>query len=199
MTLVLAAHNDRDIIVACDSMAILSNLETGEYEGKSFNAEKIYPIDKHSLIAMSGVFDYSAVDSFLRNFTYRARLGNYGAEHIFQALGGEAQHTLKLEADDRLRLLVAGYDDQQPILYSLHIDAQKLLNIAPMSNEYHAIGYEDPVKQAGELLKLAKFNAGVRTSDLRQTVQDIVTQSIIDFPDLVGGSVQTKVLRPPKK
>jgi 20S proteasome alpha/beta subunit len=189
MTLTLAVHNGKNIVVASDKLAL-----TGEKEKVELNHQKIFKLNDNTAILISGVFRDTRLMQFLRGFTYGVRKYNEtDAERIFQLLGGEAQATLEIEDYETIEFIIAGFSNGKPwIRYMFFSGKDRISKIDTPESNYEAGGYAECAARAKELL-FAKPTETMTTADLKATVREVLMQCKKEDKRL-GGKNDIKVL-----
>jgi 20S proteasome alpha/beta subunit len=190
MTLTLAVHNGKDIVVASDKMAL-----SGKKEKVELNHQKIFKLNDNTALLISGVFHDFRLMQFIRQFTYNAQKHNVtDTEQLFKILGGEAQATLEIEDYEVIEFIIAGFSDNKPwIRYMSFSGKDRIPKIDTPKSNYEAGGYIECVSRAKELLS-EKCTENLSTPDLKKIVREVLVQCKKEDSRL-GGKNDIKVIR----
>lgn len=197
MTLALAIHNNKDIILAADSLSI----QTFALNGKTIKdkqAKKIYKIDNHSAIAIAGKFDTHVVETFLTTFLHFVSGLNLDVDSLRDTFWNAILESTYFEPGDSLCVIIAGYTkDGQPKFYCLNRVHNGINELVPMSDKYEIIGYSKPKDYIKELIESKAINMDTKTWLIKKSLAKHVKNSIKEFPDLLDGKPQTIILKKP--
>jgi len=198
MTLSLAIHNSKNIVLISDSMGI----ET-LYDGTEIihnDTKKIYKINSYSAFSIAGNFDtnmvFRVLEELLKRLKYQKLCIDQIFEYSFIFLG---RNLLYLDPDDKLEVIFAGYtEDGVPKLITLMKNNGKINRYQPMSEFYDMIGFKKPQLLAKDIMEQRGVNLDSKSSLLKRASLEIMRKSIQMYPGMTGGKPRMVMLKKPR-
>jgi hypothetical protein len=196
MTLVLAIHNGKDIVVGSDSLVKVENTLTNETED-SFDVPKIYPVNQSASLLLAGRFDTGSAPTFMRTYAhFHSQNKKVTAKSLYDSFHEAVSQLLFLHVGDAIEVIIAGFTKSGiPELYCLRKDHMYTRTYKPVSTYYELAGNKAPQERAKELIEEAGITDKTSTSELRAIIKRILKVCIEEFPDKLGGEPVVNVLR----
>lgn len=192
MTLLVAAHCGKDLVVGSDTLVTINR------RGKTIDDtnSKIFKMNKHTAMMVAGRFE-ADMNQFIKDYAYNHRTDT----NIVALRDGVVTdpNLPKLGKDQRIQLCFAGYAYSQPDVRILILEYEKAPKSSKLENNYFAAGYEKPARRAEALLLEKEINKARRTVEIKQIVRESLLQCIEEYKDdkdeRLGGSPEVVVLR----
>lgn len=192
MTLVLAVHNGKDIVVGSDTLARVTNILTGETTN-IYDFRKIFPIGEHSALLLAGFFDTQQVTTFMNYFVARRVSANDDVDSIKQKFWNDICSLLPMDRGDAIEVVIAGFTvEGAPKLYCVKKDHKEASEFTPILDYYEAAGNDAPRLRAQELLNGAN---ALDTPQLEKLIGQTIEKCITEFPDKLGGKSDILTLK----
>ncbi len=188
MTLVIAIHNNSEIVVGADSLR--GDAGTGEI---FYNARKLYKITDNLAVLVAGNrFNSGAVDQFLRDFTYEVNevLNLVSFTDIAEELQRRARVLIGGGFTGDLVFLIAGFNETTPVVKYIQHPS---FNFASVKRSYLAAGKD---QFAYQLCESIGIDESTPTDELELAVNQVLLDASGEFPNEVGGDMTVEILTP---
>ena len=177
MTLIVAAHNDKDIILCADT---LTTVDIDGVKQPDIISHKLIKINNHAALGISGLFSAST-KQFIDDFCYNNR-GEKNVTILKDKLLANAKATLNLGIREKLQLMLVGFENSTPLLKVIEIKWDESQSGTAKDN-YFPLGFNGPQTRAKELLAKSDINSKPKLRELKEIVRDTVSTCIREFSD----------------
>jgi hypothetical protein len=189
MSLVIAAHNDNEIVIAFDSLS--RSTRTGLRQPDS-TIEKVKQIHPKLAYMMTGGYVSDKLQ-FLKDYTNSTQ-STTELDTAFWSLYNMAKRRMVIRPLDGFRLGLAGFNAGVPAFKCIAV--RHGYDIVPegSTDNYYLSGERDPVVLSEERIKASGILRKPPTDEITDILSSIVRECIDTYPATLGHPVETLVL-----
>lgn len=189
MSLVIAAHNDNEIVIAFDSLS--RSTRTGVRQADSI-VEKVKQIHPTLAYMMTGGYMSDKLQ-FLKDYTNGTQ-STTELDTAFWSLYNMAKQRMVIRPSDGFRLGLAGFNAGVPSFKCITVRYGYEILPEGASLNYYASGETDPVVLSEERIKASGILRKPPTDEITAILSSIVSECIDTYPATLGHPVETLVL-----
>jgi len=190
MSLVVAAHNDGDIVIGSESLS--TTTKTGARQA-DFTVEKVVRLNERLALMITGKY---VSDKFQFIADYKRSVSTVSdLDEAFQVLFEQAESTMTIHPGEGFGIGLAGYHDGKPgfkLITQEHGKGMGYVKDYPYN--YFLLGDQQPVQLAESLIEVSAIPSGSPTNEVEATIRQIITTCIERYPATLGGAVNTLTL-----
>jgi len=195
MTLIVTAHNGKDIVIGSDT---LTTVEVDGVNRPDETSQKITRLNKKAALAISGYF-YASTKQFITDFCYNNR-GEENVEALKDKLLATIAATLALDKREKIQVTLVGFTNDKPEIRVVEIKQGAAPKSGLRRENYFSIGFERPAARADELLIEGDVESNPKIGELKVLVRDTINSCIREFSNdgrnqRLGGKPDVVVLR----
>jgi 20S proteasome alpha/beta subunit len=176
MTLIIAAHNDKNIVIGSDT---LTTVDLDGVKQPDIVTQKIIKINKHAALGLSGLFGPST-KQFIKDFCYNNRKAKDVTE-LQRAFLQNVAATLILDERELLQIILVGFTNDKPAIRYVNVKAGVRPNWGTLESNFHTIGFDGPSQIATQLLREKNVEAKPQAKELKKIVKDTLNACINEF------------------
>jgi hypothetical protein len=190
MSLVVAAHNDRDIVIGSESLS--TTTKTGARQA-DYTVEKVVRLNQRLALMITGRY-VSDKFQFIANYQ-RSVSTTLDLDEAFQVLFEQAGSAMTIHPGEGFGIGLAGYHDDKPgfkLITQEHGKGMGYVKDYPFS--YFLSGDQQPVQLAESLITSSVIPSGAPTDEIEATIRRIIGTCIERYPATLGGQVNVLML-----
>lgn len=191
MSLVAAAHDGREIVIASDGLSTSTKTGVKAADG---TIQKVRQIHSRLALAVTGRFASDKLP-FFSNFISVVS-DETGLDAALDKLFEMAVAYMKIHQTEGFRMSLIGFNGDEPGFRSVDVEKGKgFTALGELGRNYWVSGDYDPVEHALRLIE--KSNIGTKPSGakLETTLRSIITECIGHYPQILGSPVNVFRLR----
>lgn len=189
MSIVIAAHNDNEIVMAFDDLS--RSTRTGSYEPDS-TIEKVKLIHPKLAYMMTGHFMSDKLQ-FIKDYVCSVQ-STTELDTAFWALYRMAQKRMVAHSSEGFRLGLAGFNAGVPGFKCITVRYGHDMVAEGATANYYASGETDPVILSESRMKASSIIQKPLTDEITNILSGIVKECINTYPTTLGEPVNTLVL-----
>jgi hypothetical protein len=194
MSLVIAAHNNNEIVIAFDSLS--RSTRTGSREPDS-TIEKVKQINPTLAYMMTGSFMNDKLQ-FIKDFADQTQ-SPMELDTAFWSLHNMATRLMAVYPPEGFRLGLAGFNASIPGFKCMTVEYGREIIPLGVPHNYYLSGEADPVILSEKRLKENLISRKPPTDEITDILSSIVKECIDTYPATLGDPVSTLVLSRPKR
>jgi hypothetical protein len=198
MSLVVAAHNQADIVVGFESFSTYTT-QAGQPFVPGEEARKVHEINPHLALMITGIYSGKTVQ-FIKEYEY-AVSDVTNLEAAFQELfiRNQARGSTSLDSREGFKIGLAGYIDGRPsfrfVIRQYNDPDIGYVETYPIN--YYLSGHEESVELAERVLGDHDIAIQPTTPEIEKVIQRIFAECIDRYPEALGEPIETLVLSKP--
>jgi hypothetical protein len=190
MSLVVAVHNGRQIVVAFDSLS--TSTKTGA-KAVDDTIQKVRQINAGLAFAVTGRFASDKLPFFTSYVA--AASGETQLDAALDRLFNMAVASMGIRRTEGFRMSLIGFNSGVPGFRCVDVEEGKgFTALSEPGRNYWVSGEYDPVEYALRIIEQSNFSAMSPTTELEKTLRGIVADCIERYPQTLGMPVNTLVL-----
>lgn len=195
MSLIIAAHNNDDIVIGTES------LSTFTQDGKPFTPEKyevlkVTEINSSLALMITGAYASDKLQ-FIRNFKQAAN-NVIDLDGAFTRLFDMAQNSMTIHRGEGFRIGLAGFTNSGPgFRLIIQVYGEEMGYVEDYPFNYYLSGVENAVDHAQRLVKASDIPMRPSTATLETRIREIIGTCIVDYPQTLGSPVTITTLSKP--
>jgi hypothetical protein len=193
MSLVLGAYNEKDIVVAWDSLSTYKDPFTGAAFSPPDEMDKVQKINDKLAIMITGDY-WSDKIQFIREFV-SSNKNEFDLESAFKKLTSLAQATMTIHSGEQFGIGLAGFHNGTPAFHQIGtMNGQPIKDIEwPQNINCYVSGIEEAATLAQTRIIEKRILNKPPTSDIRKALRAIIREGIQNFTKL-GSPARTLVI-----
>jgi hypothetical protein len=197
VTLIVAAHNDKDIVIGCDSLNIYKDSVTGELMANPPEETlKVRKINSTLALMINGTYTNDKLQ-FMRDFSLAVQ-DTDDLVTAFNQLSEMATKTMAMYPGEEFCMALAGFDAGKPGFQRIdRVYGKPVNDKADYPNDEincYLNGINEPFELVGKRLREKKIFSKPSTAVIQKAINDIVDECIEKYPEKLGGPVEIVML-----
>jgi hypothetical protein len=191
MSLVVAAHNGREIVVASDSLS--TTTRTGVWASDD-SIQKVRQINPRLVLAITGRY----MNDKFPFFSSYASLASSQTEldAALDMLFDMASASMRIHQTEGFRMSLMGFNAGVPGFKCVDVEKGKgFTALGELSRNYWVSGEYDPVEHALRVIEKSNITNKSSAAEIETTLRAIVTDCIERYPQTLGKPVNVLMLR----
>lgn len=190
MSLVVAVHNDRQIVIASDSLT--TSTKTG-VKAADDTIQKVHQINARLALAVTGRFASDKLPFFANYVVAASEEAELDA--ALDKLFDMAVADMSIHQTEGFRMSLIGFNSLVPGFRCVDVEKGKgFTALGEASRNYWVSGEYDPVKHALCMIEESNISAKPSTAELETTLCSIVADCIQRYPQTLGMPVDVLLL-----
>jgi hypothetical protein len=198
MSLVVAAHNQADIVIGFESLSTYSTL-AGQVFEPGAKEEKVHQINPHLALMITGIYSGKTIQS-IKEYEY-AVSDVTNLEAAFQELfiRNQARRSTTLYRQEGFKIGLAGYIDGRPSFrfVTREYNDPDIGYVETYPINYYLSGHKESVELAERVLREKGIASQPTTPEIEKVIRGIIAECIDSYPETLGGPIEALVLSKP--
>jgi hypothetical protein len=197
MSLIVAVHNEVDIVVAWDRQSRYSPVPGHVFAPPEEGVEKVMKVNDRLALMVAGSYN-SDKRKLLDDF--RRRHASSSLDTAFKALMPLASKMVLRRNERGMMIGLAGYSTGKPTYRFVirEYDDPNMSYVLDFPRNYYFSGEAAPVKVAEARIEAEALDGSLPTDEIETKLRSIVGDCIEQYPDDLGGPVELLRLTPTK-
>jgi hypothetical protein len=182
MSLVIAAHNDREVVIASDSLS--TSTKTG-VKAADDSIQKVRQINPRLVFAVTGLFANDKLPFFSR-FIAEAS-GEAGLDTALDKLFDQAVASMSIYQKEGFRMSLIGFNADKPGFRCVDVEKGKGFQaLGESRRNYWASGEDEAVEHALRAIEQSSVPNKPAAGEIETALRTIVTDCIERYPQTLG-------------
>lgn len=189
MSLVLSAHNDRDIVIGSESLS--TTTKSGARQA-DYTVDKVVRLNERLALMITGRY-VSDKFQFIADYQ-RSVSTTLDLDEAFQVLFEQAG-AMTIHPGEGFGIGLAGYHEDKPgfkLITQEH--GQGIGYVKDYPFNYFLLGDQQPVQLAESLIQASAILNGAPTDEIEANIRRIIEECIERYPATLGGQVNILTL-----
>lgn len=196
MSLVVAAHNEHDIVIGSDSLSTYTT-QAGQPFVPSEEVQKAHQINPHLAFMIAGGYASDKI-RFVKDYEQTVRHVT-DLESAFQELFNRTRRSMTIHPRECFQIGLAGYTASGPSfrLVTREYGDPDVGYVQAYPLNYYLSGHKESVELAERVLSENNIASQPTTSEIEKVIREIVAECIRIYPETLGEPIETLVLSKP--
>lgn len=190
MSLVVAAHNNRDIVIGSESLSTTTKMGTRQAD---YTVEKVIRLNERLVLMITGRYMSDKIQ-FINDYKTSVN-ATFDLDDAFQVLFEQAGREMTIHPGEGFGIGLAGYHDRKPgfkLITQEHGAGMGYVKDYPFN--YFLLGDQQPVQFAESLIESSAIPGRAPTNEIEAAIKKTIEECIERYPATLGGSVNIMTL-----
>jgi len=196
MSLVVAAHNQADIVVGFESLSTYTT-QAGQPFVPNEEVQKVHQINPDLALMITGGYASDKIQ-FVKDYE-RAVRDTTDLESAFQELFNRTRRSMTIHPRECFQIGLAGYTARGPSfrLVTREYGDPNVGYVQAYPLNYYLSGHKESVELAERALSENSIASQPTTSEIEKVIREIIAECIRRYPETLGEPIEALVLSKP--